>query len=380
MKCLLCLVLVIVTAAAAAVDVAFLYEQRGLLEPLPGVVLYRNMCTPLLLKARHVGSLTLSVNITSPQNDGEELQQPLNPDWETKAFSKVSVVHSMALHYVNIVVGWMYFVAWSISFYPQFFYNIRRRSVVGLNFDYLSLNLLGFVCYSFFNVGLFWVPQIQELYFEKNPKSLIQVQLNDVIFGLHAVLISLAVAAQCLIFERAGQRISRTCLGLTAGAILFLTVSLVLTLTNVIDWLTYLYFFSYVKLGVTLVKYIPQAVMNFRRKSTEGWSIGNVLLDFTGGSLSLLQMFIVSGNNDDWPSMFGNPTKFGLGALSILFDLVFILQHYVLYREQIAVDSNFHHMPGSPSNINGSGLAIADAGPPPFDLNNDRRQLIGANA
>ena len=37
--------------------------------------------------------------------------------------------------------------------------------------------------------------------------------------------------------------------------------------------------------------------MNFRRKSTQGWSIGNVLLDFTGGSLSLLQMFLLAYNS-----------------------------------------------------------------------------------
>ena len=37
--------------------------------------------------------------------------------------------------------------------------------------------------------------------------------------------------------------------------------------------------------------------MNFQRKSTVGWSIGNVLLDFTGGSLSILQMIILSYNN-----------------------------------------------------------------------------------
>ena len=39
-----------------------------------------------------------------------------------------------------------------------------------------------------------------------------------------------------------------------------------------------------------------QAVMNFRRKSTVGWSIGNVLLDFTGGILSMLQMFLLAYN------------------------------------------------------------------------------------
>ena len=39
-----------------------------------------------------------------------------------------------------------------------------------------------------------------------------------------------------------------------------------------------------------------QAVMNCRRRSTVGWSIGNVLLDFTGGALSILQMFLISYN------------------------------------------------------------------------------------
>ena len=37
-------------------------------------------------------------------------------------------------------------------------------------------------------------------------------------------------------------------------------------------------------------------------------------------------------SSDDWKSIFGDPTKFGLGMISILFDLIFLLQHYVLYR------------------------------------------------
>ena len=39
--------------------------------------------------------------------------------------------------------------------------------------------------------------------------------------------------------------------------------------------------------------------MNYRRKSTEGWSIGNILLDFTGGSFSILQMFLLAYNNGE---------------------------------------------------------------------------------
>ena len=36
--------------------------------------------------------------------------------------------------------------------------------------------------------------------------------------------------------------------------------------------------------------------MNYKRKSTVGWSIGNIFLDFTGGILSMLQMIVNSYN------------------------------------------------------------------------------------
>ena len=35
---------------------------------------------------------------------------------------------------------------------------------------------------------------------------------------------------------------------------------------------------------------------------------------------------------DDWKSIFGDPTKFGLGMISIIFDMIFLFQHWVLYR------------------------------------------------
>lgn len=36
--------------------------------------------------------------------------------------------------------------------------------------------------------------------------------------------------------------------------------------------------------------------MNYKRKSTIGWSIENIFLDFTGGMLSMLQMILNSYN------------------------------------------------------------------------------------
>ena len=49
---------------------------------------------------------------------------------------------------------------------------------------------------------------------------------------------------------------------------------------------------GYCKAAITLIKYSPQVYLNYKNKSTVGWSISNVLLDFTGGVFSLLQLII----------------------------------------------------------------------------------------
>lgn len=63
-----------------------------------------------------------------------------------------------------------------------------------------------------------------------------------------------------------------------------------------------------------------------------GWSIGQILLDLTGGVLSIAQLVIDSSLQGDWSGILGNPVKLGLGNVSILFDIVFMVQHYWLYR------------------------------------------------
>jgi hypothetical protein len=66
---------------------------------------------------------------------------------------------------------------------------------------------------------------------------------------------------------------------------------------------------------------------------TIGWSIGQILLDLTGGLLSFAQMFLDAINTNDWSSFKGgNMPKLGLSCLTIIFDLIFIIQHYILYR------------------------------------------------
>lgn len=180
--------------------------------------------------------------------------------------------------------------------------------------------------------------------------------------------------------QRGDQKISWTAVSLLLVGWIFAFVTLVLAATSQITWLDFLYYCSYIKLAVTLIKYVPQvrshlrvptykqqtdnthsclrpgglrtkwetfvwtickfitetaliflvrcscwvlfypwnwvwlllagltgfltgfqAFMNYRRQSTEGWSIGGVLMDFSGGILSILQMFLQSYNNSKSP-------------------------------------------------------------------------------
>jgi len=74
--------------------------------------------------------------------------------------------------------------------------------------------------------------------------------------------------------------------------------------------------------------------LNWRRKSTTGWSIVNILLDITGGTLSFFQNFLDAWNQEDSTILTGNIPKLTLSIVTIFFDVVFIIQHYVLYTDR----------------------------------------------
>nr|XP_012154310.1 PREDICTED: cystinosin homolog isoform X1 [Megachile rotundata]XP_012154311.1 PREDICTED: cystinosin homolog isoform X1 [Megachile rotundata]XP_012154312.1 PREDICTED: cystinosin homolog isoform X1 [Megachile rotundata]XP_012154313.1 PREDICTED: cystinosin homolog isoform X1 [Megachile rotundata] len=283
----------------------------------------------IIVEGKSAGHSVVAVNIT-----------PNNVTDFSDAFVRVTVEKSEVLYHISSVVGWIYFLAWSVSFYPQIYSNYRRKSVVGLNFDYLSLNLIGFIMYSLFNCGLYWIPEVELEYFRRYPKGLNPVQVNDIFFSLHASFATVITIIQCFIYEIGNQTVSITARIIHAIFAVFILISIILAGVATITWLDFLYYCSYVKLCITLIKYVPQAFYNYKRKSTDGWSIGNIFLDFTGGMLSMLQMILNAYNYDDWESIFGDPTKFGLGFFSVAFDIFFILQHYVFYRDNPNERSN----------------------------------------
>ena len=129
----------------------------------------------------------------------------------SEAIMDIKIIRSTNLEIINVIIGWIYFFLWSLSFYPQIWMNFKRNSVVGLNTDFVILNVIGFTLYSCYNLGMFYDKEIQEEYFIEHPDGVLPVQLNDVVFSVHAMTAALITLIQCLVMKREGQFISSLC-------------------------------------------------------------------------------------------------------------------------------------------------------------------------
>ena len=250
-------------------------------------------------------------------------------------FVHVFVIKSEKIEILSEIIGWVYCTAWVISCYPQVYTNFRRRSVIGLNLDYVTCDFLGFFVYTIFNIGLFWIDPLKKEYTEQHPQQINPVEINDVFVSLHCFIFTAIVGLQCIFYEKGGQKISLPCkiflfFSLTRIFVLFI-------LTCCIDsgnftWLDFVTSVSSLKLVITFFKYVPQLVMNYQRKSTLGFNVFACILDLIGGLGSLFQALLLAFNSDDWFSVFEDPVKFGLALLTIFFDLIFVSQRYFFYR------------------------------------------------
>lgn len=239
--------------------------------------------------------------------------------------------NSIPLEVAYETMGWLAFFSWSISFYPQVILNFRRKSVVGLNFDFVVLNLTKHSSYLIYNASLYFSSAIQKQYFEKyGYGEMIPVAANDVAFSTHAVLLTAITLFQIVIYERGSQKFSKISIGIVCAVWLVAAVCFFMALPSH-SWLWLISIFNSIQVFMTIIKYIPQAVMNFMRKSTDGFSIGNILLDFLGGVANYAQMAVQSIDQNSWVNFYGNIGKTLLSLISILFDLLFMCQHYILY-------------------------------------------------
>ena len=171
------------------------------------------------------------------------------------------------------------------------------------------------------------------------------VEPNDVAFGVHAVVATVICLYQFHLFQGAGVTpMTSTHSYLISIFWVLLTYNLVLILSSALPFYaplstststySFIDFLGYSKAAISFIKYTPQAYLNYQRKSTVGWSIVNILLDFTGGALSFSQQCIDAWNRDDGDVIWGNVPKLLLAWESMAFDVLFMVQHYVLYTDR----------------------------------------------
>ena len=84
---------------------------------------------------------------------------------------------------------------------------------------------------------------------------------------------------------------------------------------------------GYAKLTISFLKYTPAAYWNWKRKSTKGWSIFNIILDLVGATFSIASGGLSTSNGL-------NITKMILALLTVIYDFIFIIQHYCLYNKR----------------------------------------------
>jgi len=273
---------------------------------------------------------------------------------------------SDGLETLSSLLGWVYFSCWSISFYPQVYLNWKRKSVVGYSFDYVAYNISGYLFYSTYTIVSF---------IQQHRLGLTEaVAPNDVAFAVHGVILMLILIGQCCIYERQEQKV-HPAHGFAVACMWFgAIINCFLAFSDVIPFYTHnppgvshstpaysvLEYCGYCKVFVSFIKNCPQAYLNYKTRSTAGWSTVNVNLDITGGLLSFAQQGIDAYNQGDASVLTGNIPKMMLAVESILFDILYLIQRFLLYPP-----SKYQSVPlGSPGSADISAFTSATSTSP----------------
>ncbi len=160
-----------------------------------------------------------------------------------------------------------------------------------MNFDFVAMNLTGFLFYGIYNTYGYFISD------EQTGK----VDLNDIFFAYHALFATAVTITQICIYPKKDNRVHSYTVVLLVSMWVFAAIysTLILVYLYLIQGtktitvepsLGEISFLGYFKLAISSLKYLPQLYWNYKRKSTAGWSIFNILMDLTGGLFSFGQM------------------------------------------------------------------------------------------
>lgn len=237
--------------------------------------------------------------------------------------------------------------------YPPIFTNWRQRSSSAVSRDFVILNSAGYF-YLMISLTLQlykWLPVI-ELSVEDAGKDLDmrpKVSNFDFWYCLHGFILNLVLGTQVIYgvklwkFKADSHQIKMKPHYhklLLISMIVFTALTLTFGYQNVsygwdnVRTLSYCNNLFLLKISMSLIKYIPQVIHNYDRRSLKGFAIQSVLLDVTGGVASLSQLLWQISRDQGFSYMVfvANFGKIGLALVTLVFNFIFISQ-WLIYQD-----------------------------------------------
>ena len=238
---------------------------------------------------------------------------------------------------VSNAVGWICSVLWTGSLATLAWSNEKAKSTAGITPDMVLYNLIGLLGWNIFSV-----------YFYVHDELGVPVFIQDICYSTTSYAVVLWFVTQMVRFGTAP---------FTLFAKFYCMVLFIFVANSAIDTKfgenmpEFVSVLGRLHLACAVVKYMPQVKYNYVRKSTEGYSIVAVWMDFGGAMLLLLQMFFDGIIRHKWSLMITlNVPKFALCCEVILFNIVYAVQHYILYPGRLPLEEKLSSRPASPNN------------------------------
>lgn len=242
---------------------------------------------------------------------------------------------------LSATVGWIYVLFWGLCNYPTLISNIKLKSIQGISIDYLFFNGMGFSLYTMYTSAMYFSSLVREEFKLSNGQYPL-IKLNDVVFGSHNLVVNMVILSQAYVWgfkKNDNQYLSglgMIILGITFGYVVIGAGYIYMKdgfepVENEFNWVYLFTSFGLVKILMSICKNIPQIIYNYNRKSTHGWPILMIWLDFLGGFLSFVQLIIDAYSVGDMYAMLDNLPKLLLAIEVFIADAIFFWQHYYLY-------------------------------------------------
>ena len=177
------------------------------------------------------------------------------------------------------------------------------------------LNAFAFAAYTACTLALYASPRVRHQY-KRHHDHAPEVRFADVLFCLHALLLSSVTVGQIAYYDGAKQAESTGALrpgrarAVRGGHRYLCPRSTANTLRALV-----------LQDGRHVLQIRPQLLSTIGGDATVGWPVDSILLDFTGGALSTLQLILDCADQHDWSGISGDVVKFGLGVTSMVFDV-----------------------------------------------------------